>query len=264
MNIGLVGVTAGEVPGCDVTDPWDALQRGAAELSDADIVVGIVPARLSRANQGPELGLDLLVTGGEPVKLDQPRPWRDGFQVGSGGRTKTLGIVGLTLRPDATRWAPDPTRTIQAEYDRTAALRQRVAARRDRASDEAQKARYDDMLARYDAAQAEREATLSEASSSSGVAENLLDNRLVDLSREVEDQPATAALVARAKAAITQLGTGDGDMTTMASVPRLVPGQGDWAGSDRCQGCHAEEHAQWSGTGHARAYASLVLSLIHI
>ena len=56
MNIGLVGVTAGEVPGCDVTDPWDALQRSAAELSDADVLVGIVPARLSRANQGPDLG----------------------------------------------------------------------------------------------------------------------------------------------------------------------------------------------------------------
>ena len=39
---------------------------------------------------------------------------------------------------------------------------------------------------------------------------------------------------------------------------RAAASQRPYAGTDTCKGCHADEHAQWATTGHARALATLV------
>src|SRR5690606_32526246 len=72
-----------------------------------------------------------------------------------------------------------------------------------------------------------------------------------DLSRDVADHPATAAWVADGLAKIEAL-------EAPAAVDGWVaPAGSPYAGADACAGCHEAEHAQWRGTPHANAWATL-------
>lgn len=68
------------------------------------------------------------------------------------------------------------------------------------------------------------------------------------------EQPASAARVQAAKERIQQQLGAD----PRRFVPRIVPEPSPFAGGESCVSCHAEQHRQWSRTGHARAWNALV------
>jgi len=72
------------------------------------------------------------------------------------------------------------------------------------------------------------------------------------MSDEVADHAATAAIVAAGK---VRIAAAEAPIPPVLG-PRVVA-EGAYAGSDTCKGCHAAQHEQWSGTGHARGWASL-------
>ncbi|MCO4744600.1 MAG: hypothetical protein KC912_07425 [Proteobacteria bacterium] len=258
LKVGIVGVTSGQVPGCIVSDPIAAAGRVADGLrAEVDVVVGLLPLRLTRIEEGADLGIDLAVSGGEPVKYEDLVPWRGGYKAASGGQTKHLGAVGLYPSPGATGWAPDPSLVLLREIEKTQALRDRVADRLEKANDEGRRSRYGEMIAKYDADQEERRAKVAALAGDSGVG-NRLVNKLVPLDEAISDHPETLERVTSAKARVTAAATGGADVTELVNVPHLIPGDGPFVGADACQSCHTEQHTQWRRTSHARAYKGLV------
>jgi hypothetical protein len=86
-----------------------------------------------------------------------------------------------------------------------------------------------------------------------------LSNRIVlepiELDDSLSDHVSTQKLVEAAKERITGLAPFD----PATFVPRIVQDTASpYAGGEACVGCHREQHAQWSTTGHARAWQGLV------
>ena len=81
------------------------------------------------------------------------------------------------------------------------------------------------------------------------------DNTLVPLSEEVADHPATAALVAEGKTALSAAEAQP--ERPIDQTRRRVTTESVWAGRDTCTGCHAEQDAQWRATPHAHAWTTL-------
>ncbi|TNE84386.1 MAG: hypothetical protein EP330_29665 [Deltaproteobacteria bacterium] len=257
LRFGIVGVTAGEVDGCEVTDPVVAVQQATAAL-EADFVIALLPYRLAKLGEGEAIGANLVVTGGEPVRYEALQPWRGGYKAGAGGQTKYIGTTELVKVEAGQGWVVDPVLEIQAEIDKTEALRERIQKRLDAADKEADQTRYRGMVERYELTLAKEREKLDALANSEGPKRNLLRNRIDPLDEHLADHGETLARVTAAKEAVTAAATGGQDVDALAAVPRLIPGDSPWAGSDQCSGCHSDQHMQWSRTPHSRAYAGLV------
>ncbi len=249
-RVGLVGVTAGEIPGCTVGDPALALAETLASLGETDVVIGLLPldvAALGALGAGP-LAIDLAITGGvrppEEGKVHFPA-----FEAGSRGRQ--VSILDLSWTAGATQWM----RTGQAaelaqRISRTETRLRDAEARIASAADAAARARFEKQRDAY-VQQIDRDRTLS-AGLVGGLA-NAIATSEVMLGAEIVDEPKTAALVAGAKAHLTSASPAAASLP----VPHRIRAGSPWAGSDACAGCHPSEHAQWAGTPHAHALGSL-------
>lgn len=257
LKIGLVGVTTGEVPGCEVAEPLEAAAMARKGI-DVDFAIALMPLRLLRTTREQDLGFDLIVSGGEPVTYEQLEPFLDGLKAASGGKTKHIGALELTLVPGGDGWEQDPTIALRASIDKTTQLLERVRGRVTSASTEAEKERLGSLVARYESTIAEQQAEVEALRHREGPKKHKLVNRIDALDESLSDHEQTARRLADAKARVTDEGSGGADLSALSQVPRFVPGGGVFAGSDSCQGCHPEPTAQWSRTGHSRAYAGLV------
>ena len=250
-SVGVVGVTAGVVAGCEVTAGREALQAAIAALGAVDVVVALVP--LSRKDSEPmvrDLPVDLLLDA-DPARLDPaPKPNGAAWVVGAGARGQRVGLTALTWQAGGEGWWAAPIGA--SAQDEVGRVERRLDALRKRleAAQGPTRQRLEQQIATSEA-ELTAAAARAESASLGGAGKNLMATRLVELDDKVADHPTTTALVTTYKA---KLGAPAADPT----VPRVGPPGSPWVGASGCQGCHEVEYAQWLSTPHARAWQSLV------
>jgi hypothetical protein len=256
-KIGFIGVTSGEVEGCEVGDQGAAIRVAVEALPQVDLTVGLLPARDDR-----ELGV--WTRGGLPldVILDArgrhagatPEQRGDSWLFGAGARGKHVGVLQLTRMPGGKGWAPENQGDAAEKQLETSRIRLKSVESRLAQLGEGGDAAARKRLVAQQEAYTERIADLE---AQLAAAEEGGTNRLsvfeVALSRDVADHPETHARVEAAKEKITAAAGTD----PTRFVPRIVS-EGPFAGGAVCISCHRTEHAQWSRTGHARAWNALV------
>jgi hypothetical protein len=251
-TIGFIGVEGQTIktPGCSATDPVEAVKTAAASLH-ADVIVVLSGEKVDddRALAQAVPSIAMIVNGQERKQYTSPEALPNGgLLLASGSRMKQVGVLGFTLTPGATAWRDDATRgRLADERDRQKSrldeLKKKLAdAADDKARDHAQH-----QVDFYTRELAKTEDALEKAVDAKGPA-HVAANRLVDLGTDLADDPATADLVTKAKAAIAAL---------EPPKPSSAIVNGPYVGSAVCAGCHAVESAQWKATPHAHAYASL-------
>ncbi len=252
-KVGIVGVVgnAAKDPACRALEPI-AAARAAIDALDADVVVVLSGQKTEEdaALAAAIPRVSLIVNGQERQQLEVPRTLPNGgLLLASGSRGKQLGTLSFTLTPGAARWRDVKVLTQyedqrQSYIKRRTELDTRIAAAADAPTKDRLQKQADFMGKKI----AEIEATVAAEVARTGPTHEVR-NSLVDMGEEIQDHPATAALVSAAKMAIAKAET----ISTVSAVAT-----GPFSGSGACAGCHAEQTAQWASTGHARAWATLV------
>lgn len=245
---GLVGEEADQ-GGCVHQDPAASLQAAmAAARSDLVVVLSDLSEVDNQKLAQAVAGIDLLVDTNRQQRSNPPNIHGGGLLLGAGSRGKSVGTLAFTLKPGATRWEDDGSRSrIASQKDRyTERLAQEkaklaTATDVDRARVERQIAFIESQLKKVD------EELVAATAAAPGPA-NHAKNGFTDLGTDVADHARTLELVNRAKERIA------------AAVPVATDTQlrlGPFAGSQTCQGCHPSAYAQWLTTPHASAIESL-------
>lgn len=256
-KVGLVGVTEGTVDGCVVEPAAPALKRAIAELGPVDVVLGLLPYDSDRTLAevlGPgDLGLDVVVDARGKYAVAGPDRKGASWAIGAGSRGKSVGVLTLTWTEGARQWG------VEGQADRLKKEVETTRARVDAVDARIAKGEADPVAEQRLRAQREayaRQLTQAERQLAAldGAVLNRLTTREIQLAASIPDHPETAALVKEAKRRITKAGGADPDRF----VARIAPEGSPFAGGEACVGCHQAEHAQWSTTGHARAWQVLV------
>ncbi|MEO0605777.1 MAG: multiheme c-type cytochrome, partial [Myxococcota bacterium] len=251
--IGIVATTDGEVPGCTVGPAAPAIRAASAALSDVDFTVALVPATDTRevgrviAEEGGDLGVDLVIDANSRSLQARPQQRAGTWWMSAGGRGRHLGVATLTFAE-----SEDWTVAVGTLGD-PAADRARTQERRDEAARLAADAATDELRARYRAQVDAYDRKLASLPTAASRTSNHIGLEVVALDRDVADHPATAELVGKAKTTISNTVS----TAPTSFVSRRVP-SGPYAGGEACVACHTGPHAQWSRTGHARAWQGLV------
>ncbi len=259
LKIGVVAVTEGPIEGCEVGEPRAALRAAVEALGPVDVRIGLVPVDTDRgmaALAAPEVGdplpLDLVIDGrGRFPETGADRRgatwWIPGGQMG-----KKLGFLELTRVPGATSWRVEGGSAAQTRADLLRSRLDSIDRRLEQAVDAEARARLQRQRDTYAAQIAEVEA---EAAAVDEAPAHRVVVQAVDLDTTIADHPETLRLVTETKQAITRVAGAD----PRSFVPRLVTdASSPFAGGESCVRCHDQEHAQWSTTGHARAWNGLV------
>ncbi len=249
--VGVVGSTLAPASTCVAEPPDEPLRAAIAGASGAIVVLlSGQTVEADRALVARVAGVDFVVNGQERRMLEVPEPLAGGgLLLGVGSRGKHLGVlafdVGAAPRAWRTTGAEDKLEaTAQRLRQRLEELRPRLAA----AASDAERQRYSRQIGFYERELAEATGGLDRLRAL-GAQAGVVQNRLRDLDGGVADHPATAVLVAKAKA----------DIAALEAVPEGASAlaHGPFVGSAACAACHPAESAQWASTAHARAHASL-------
>ncbi|MCO4769079.1 MAG: hypothetical protein KDA24_03550 [Deltaproteobacteria bacterium] len=245
-------------------DPIAALTSSVAELrsQNVDFVVVLMHTNFDDAQKVAEQveGIDLMFTGHSKRHQEDPIIVGSTALLEAGSRSKYVGELRLDLRPGGSGWAdPDGRARLLG-----------------------QKAQLEKQLARYDA-QIEQETNPSAKTriervrtfttkklealvippEDSGTG-HLLRGKRIPMSRDVPDDPEIAKMV---DGYLLLLGPGNSgnklkDALAKATVrqPQVAAkaDYGDFVTARACMGCHKEQHTDWMGTPHSRAWAGLV------
>lgn len=252
-RIGVVGVTDGAVPGCEVSAIPEAVTRAMAELGPVDVRVLLLPTEGPRTREllAQALPVDL-VFDADPSRLggDAERVG-EALVLGTGPRGQRVGLTTLSWRGDGRTWtsaraAEQAGATITRLEGLQTSLTQRLTTVEGSA-----KTRLEQQIQRveHDLTVAKEARDQSEARSGRS---NVIATRVVELDTAVADDP---AVLARVKAFLAST-TPEGPSPSVGG-PRVGPG-GAWSGADTCAGCHPAETAQWLTTRHAAAWTALV------
>ncbi len=255
VRIGVVGVTVGEVEGCEVGDPREGLERAVAELGEVDVRVGLVPVRkllgiTQLVADGP-LPLDFVVDARERTPASGPDSRGHTHFLGAGSQTKSLGVLGLHFDGEGPWRLVGSADKVLGDLFTIKQNRANVQARIEASSSTVERTAYEQQRTAYDAQIEELEQLLEEAENdTSGPRFTVVQH---DLDRKVGDHDEVRELIEAAKERIAMAAGTD----PRRFVPRIVE-DGPYAGGEACVGCHPAQHAQWSKTGHARAWQALV------
>lgn len=254
-----------EIPGCSAQPPLPALTRVVEQLpQDLDAVILLdhqgVDADETLAAAIPRL--DLVVNGHGRKLLTSPRSLgADGVQLAAGSRGKALGVAEIRFTPGADGYAAATSgtdelqRRIERYSDRLAKAEALLADPETDAKTVERATRQKDF---YGTELDKMKASLAAAQAASTEPRHQVSGSLVQLTADIEDHPATAALVSGALDAITlaeQQASQEAEHTPEASP---------FLGSTSCAECHPSEHGQWSTTGHARAWQTLFAEKRHL
>ncbi|MBW2254015.1 MAG: hypothetical protein JRI25_05385, partial [Deltaproteobacteria bacterium] len=253
-TVGIVGFTAGEVPGCTVEPASEAAPQALAAVSQADVTVALLPlpTRALYDWGQADLEVDLVVDGGTGHALITPEELGRAWKIGVGARGHILGIAPLHFTPGSDQWVPDD---ISDRLDRQIARwekRHSLALEMAEDGSAARKERWKEQAAWYrekiDGGRALKE-ELAE-----GTAANRFGYEPIRIEPSTADHAATAALLEVGKVRIAEA---EGPMKPLDLSTRRVSVGSPFAGSDACVSCHAEQHAQWLETPHSSAWATL-------
>lgn len=253
-RIGVVGVTVGPVPGCEVADPLPAVAKAAAALENVDLTVALLPIVQARdvaqafTTLDKKLDVDLVVDATNRSLSAQPQQRAGAWSISAGSRGRHLGVATLVFGQGPWSFELGAGNKLEeqlARFKERKAEVERLAAD----ADDAAKSRYQSQITAYERRIGEVQDQLKAGSNST----NRIALTSVPLDRTVADHPATLKIVEAGKEAITTLG----GASPKTFVTRKVK-SGPYAGGEVCAGCHPGPHAQWSRTGHARAWQALV------
>lgn len=259
---GLALVVAGvlqdgtEVGGCVATDPVPALQAALTEAGEADLVVVL-------AHQDPLLdetlaaaidAVDIVVNSGSGAQYNSPKALPGAaVQLASGSRGKKLGVARVELQPGGSGFVVDSQRAVLAERIERAERRLEFSRERlAQAEDDLARERANNQLSHYAEQKAELEAelaALTQPGAEGEVVRHRISHELLDLGRDVADDPAVAALLEEARERIE---------AAAQLTARAGAFGGPYVGSEACAACHPGPTAQWKTTPHASAWQTLV------
>ena len=258
VSLGFTAVIAPELApsGCEASDPTQAVKAAITALGPVDVV--IVLTHLDRggdevlATAVPEI--DLVVSGHNRLLNDGPKSLAgDALQLGGGSRGRQVGVATVQLMPGATGFeASAAVDDLKARLERAEKRLKDLDKRQAEATGplaerlEAQRGNYESEIKRLNT-------EIEQALASVKAPHHKLANQIVSLGTDVADEPKTRALLDETKAAITAL-------ESKAAVSVAANGGREdslFLGAMACQGCHPAEFAQWAGTPHATAWATL-------
>jgi predicted CXXCH cytochrome family protein len=259
-KIGLIGLAGPGLRVCAVSDPAAALTESLAALGPVDVTVLVVNAEradLAALLAGAE-GVDFVVAGGSGQTLLNPKRHEAGaWQVGAGSRGKKLGVLALDWQRDATGWAGQgEVEALATRLDRYRSRVDDMAERAASAGDDAARRRAQVQRSHYqeEVTRLEAELAVAVAAAEGGAAHQYV-NDLVELDSTIPDHPRVSRWLAETKAAVNAVATG--------AEPEAQAYSGPFVGSGRCSTCHLDEYRQWQGTGHAKAWPTLVNAQRH-
>ena len=247
VSVAVLGVTDVAPEGCTAAEDPEAAAAAALQGVEADVTVVVVHGPIPLGNAVAGLpGVDFVVQAHGGQKWSSAKPGDSAWLLAAGSRGKTLGVARLGLRGGA-GWvdegrAEDLGDRIERYRDRLTKAQDQVRS----ATDDKAAARAERQAGFYERKLAELEAERDAAAAVDLGNGNTFRLELTDLSRKVEDHPGVKALV---DAALPRIAS--------AEAAPVEAYEGPFVGSAACVGCHLEQHAQWTGTGHARAYAAL-------
>jgi hypothetical protein len=259
-RVALVGVTEGEVEGCQVEDPVGSAAAALEALGPVDLSIGLVPFRSSAqvAAMGA-VGFDVIVDGRGRHTLGNVERAESTLLYGAGSRGKHVGVLEATWTASAERWTPEGARaSLEEKVERTG---KRIQQLEERLALEEEPLR----VARIEAQRTAYESQVKQAQVELDQLGNQRSNRLlyreVPLSRDVMDHGATATMVGDALKGMLEA---EGAPIRYHLEPHVALEKSPYAGSDVCVGCHQTQHAQWSTTRHAHAWQTLVMEQRHL
>ena len=247
VSVAVAGVTDVAPTGCSASDDPAAVAAAALEGVQADVTVAVVHGSIPLGNAVSALpGVDFVVQAHGGQKWSSAKAGDPAWLLAAGSRGKTLGVARLGLR-GGQGWvdegrAEDLDERIARYEDRLAKARDQVKS----AADDQVATRAERQAGFYERKLAELKAEQAAAAAVDLGEGNTFRLELTDLSRKVADHAGVQALV---DAALPRIAS--------AEAAPAAPYDGPFVGSAACLGCHLEQHAQWTGTGHARAYAAL-------
>ncbi len=252
-----------------VEDPFEVAKKEVAALraEGAEIVIALTHLGLQEDLRfGREVkGVSFVFGGHSMSQLEEPQrsvatesekagPWI--FQ--SGYRGKWIGRADIDLAS-----VKDAAEVV--DLSSTDRIKQRIltyderitelTARIEQEEDPDRKLMLGDQINFYKEQRAIEEKDLPKEGATS-----TLKNHLADLSREISDDPKTAELV---EAALTRIASLPPSKVVPA-VDAKGPEAGPYVGSVVCQACHQKEWQDWSQSGHAKAYQTLVTENHHM
>ncbi len=266
---GITGVTGHDIALQDgrVEDPIAALTRVVARLQadKVDFIVLLAHTGLDEAKALVQLvpGVDLVFAG------HSRRHQEDAVISGStalfeaGSRGKHVGEVRIDFTEGGHGWADEAGR------DRALAQKEQL---------ERQLRRYDEQIAAEDNESAKQRLVRVRDFTKTKIEQteipptddgkgHRLRGRRVPMNRDIVDQKELGALV---DSYLAILGPGNSgnkleDALAKSDVRRVEvrDSYGDYVTARACMGCHKEEHKDWMGTSHSRAYAGLVKDQRH-
>lgn len=254
LQIAVIGVVGpGQAGPCSASSTVPAVKKAVVESSTADLHILLSHQPVSEDESIVRLvsEIDLVVNGHGRKLLTTPNVLEGGaVQFGVGTRGKKLGIAelkwasggdGFTLLGSVER-LNERLKQAEQRHDRT-------RKRMDSAKTDAIRQRTRSVLDRIDGQIDDLRHRIQEAEAASSDDKSTVRNRFKGLTDEVDDHPPTQALVKAAKAQIEAVGR---------SIESRKLTQSPFVGDRVCQGCHAEQHAQWKSTPHAKAWSTLV------
>ena len=266
---GITGVTRADIALQDgrVEDPVEALGRVVPRLraQNVDYVVLLAHTGLDEARTMTLAvpGIDLVFAG------HSRRHQEDASIVGTtaffeaGSRGKHVGEVRIDFTDGGAGWAD--------HEGRERAIRQKEQLER-------QLRRYDEQIAAEDNASAKKRlervrdftqkkidgTDIPPLDDGKG---HTLRGRRVPMNRDIADQKALGALVDSYLALLGPGNSGNKLKDALANADirhvEVRESYGDFVSARACMSCHKEEHKDWMGTTHSRAYAGLVKDQRH-
>ena len=252
LTIGVVGVTGGEVEGCEISPAGPALKQAVAALGEVDLVVGLVPfSELAELAPASDVGIDVVIDGRDRAPSAGAEKRGAALFVSAGTEGRSLGVLSLHPEGGAGPWrVAGAAAQLERDLASWVAQRESTEARLAEASAE-DRPTFERQLAAFDRAIVETESRLAGASEAK--AGRWLEIGQRDLDAEVPDHPETKARVEAVKDRVAMAGGED----PRKFVPRRVA-EGPYLGGEGCVACHREQPLQWSTTAHARAWQGLV------
>lgn len=253
-RVGVIGLTVGEVEGCEVEDAGEALSRALSELGDVALRVVLLPteAPATRAALERVTGVDLVVDA-HATRQGAAEQIGGAWVVGSGPRGQHVGLTRLIWREGAQGWAAaGHSEQLTADADRVKRRIESLERRKSGAEAQAL-ARAEELQAKARAELAELERTMG-SWEQTAAGKHLIELSVVPLDDTVADAP---GVLAEVQALLSAMASGEVGQAVVVAAERRADSE-VFAGAAVCAGCHPAITASWEQTAHARAWQTLV------
>lgn len=255
-------------PNYRVDDPMETARKEIAALKadGAQVIVALSHLGLTEdhrlAREAP--GIDLIFGGHSQSLLSDPAKEGSTFIFQAGFRAKELGRVDLDFKGPAGSMAKMiDVSNLQRVTDRIKTYDERIAELNAQIATEQDADRKTMLKDQIDFYVEQKGIEAKNVPAGDGSAPQL-KNQLVDLNREIADEPQVEARVKKALDEISKMPAIPMGPEPDANGDVPGPSSGPYVGVKVCQACHAMEYQAWTGTEHAKAYKTLVGDQHHL